>query len=93
MANTYFCDQQIIMFEFLKTLLIIIWVFYALKLVVRWIFPRVLPWLMQQMVKKAVKRQQSNETDFRVNTPKEKPTKSHSKKVVGEYIDFEEIED
>lgn len=93
MSNPYFCDSQIIMFEFLKTLLIILWVYYALRLVMRWIFPKVLPWLMQQLVKKAMRQEQFTQPNGQRRAQNQKSTKPKSKKVVGEYIDFEEIED
>ena len=91
------------MFEFLKTLLIILWVYYGLKLMARWLFPRVLPWMMKQVFKRAAQSNQSfgpqNGSPFdsfsdrfseKKQQNKERPK---SKKVVGEYIDFEEIDD
>lgn len=91
------------MFEFLKTLLIVLWIYYALKLLVRWLFPRMMPWLIKQLFKRAVKSnqpfgpQKNNPFDSFSNhssgMKREKKENPQSKKVVGEYIDFEEIED
>ena len=91
------------MFEFLKTLLIILWVYYALKLLARWLFPRVLPWMMRQVFKRAAQSNQSFGPKsgapfdpFTTHFSEKKQQKKEnpkSKKVVGEYIDFEEIDD
>ncbi len=72
---------------FLKTILIILIVWYLIKFVARLL----MPFLLKKMVQKVQK-------DFTQpppsNTPKSdpKPPKK-DKKVVGEYIDFEEIKD
>jgi hypothetical protein len=91
------------MFEFLKTLLIVLWIYYALKFLVRWLFPRILPWMMKQIFKRAAQSNQpfgsQNGTAFDSFTNRasgdkhDKKENPKSKKVVGEYIDFEEIED
>lgn len=91
------------MFEFFKTLLIILWIYYALKLVMRWLFPRILPWIMKQLFKKVTRSHQTFGSESRTSfdsfsdqssgfdgARKDNPK---SKKVVGEYIDFEEVED
>ena len=91
------------MFEFLKTLLIILWIYYAIKLLMRWLFPRILPWMMKQIFKKAIDSNQSfgpqgssvfesfSKPESGAKTSKGRTPKS--KKVVGEYIDFEEIDE
>jgi len=104
LGNSYFCHSLVHMFEFLKTLLIILWIYYALKLVVRWLFPRMIPWMMKQLLKRAAG---SNNQAFgskkgspfgpfadqAFDTKQDKKENPKSKKVVGEYIDFEEVED
>lgn len=91
------------MFEFLKTLFIVLWVYYALKLIVRWLFPKMLPWMMKQIFKKAVGTDHpfGPESDHSAdsfstgasNFNTNKHSRPKSKKVVGEYIDFEEVDD
>lgn len=91
------------MFEFFKTLLIVLWIYYAIKLLMRWLFPRILPWMMKQIFKKAIGSNQSfgrqGTSSFESFSKKESGSKANkhdtpkSKKVVGEYIDFEEIDD
>lgn len=91
------------MFEFIKTVLIILWIYYAIKLMMRWLFPKILPWMMKQIFKKALGSNQSfgsqDASAFDSFSTKEPGTKTNksstprSKKVVGEYIDFEEIEE
>ncbi|MEY2997362.1 MAG: DUF4834 domain-containing protein [Flavobacteriaceae bacterium] len=91
------------MFEFLKTLLIILWIYYAIKLLMRWLFPRILPWMMKQIFKKAIGSNQSfgpqGSSVFESFSKPESGAKTNkrstpkSKKVVGEYIDFEEIDE
>ena len=99
----YFYVILISMFEFLKTVLIILWVYYALKLIARWLFPKMLPWIMKQIFKKAVgsdqpfgpQRDHSADSFSRgaSNFDKHKQSRPKSKKVVGDYIDFEEVDD
>ena len=91
------------MFEFLKTLLIILWVYYAFKLLIRWLFPRVLPWMMKKLLNRAARSNpsfgQQSGNSFDAYTAQDSEFKNHkkenpkSKKIVGEYIDFEEVED
>ncbi|WP_420601368.1 DUF4834 family protein [Flagellimonas sp.] len=83
----------------LQTILIVILVYYGLKLLLKWLAPK----LMNYAVKKTQERfgqQFGNYQDFRSNTPNEGETtvskkpfrKSNPSKKVGEYIDFEEID-
>ncbi len=88
------------MITFLKTILIILLVYYTLKFSFRFFGP----YLMRFIAKKASQRfenafggnpfQQPNETSSG-NTSFDKVPKKNtrtSKKVVGEYVDFEEID-
>ncbi|MBO0323361.1 DUF4834 family protein [Muricauda sp. CAU 1633] len=83
----------------LKTILLLILVYYAVKLLLKWLAPR----LLNYAVKKTEERfgqQFGNYQDFGHTAANEgdttihkKPTqKSNPSKKVGEYIDFEEID-
>lgn len=76
---------------FIRTLLIIIFIYYAIKILAR-LF---LPFLMRKMMQKAGENlnrqaQQFQQQQQQQSAPKkEMPT---SKKKVGEYVDFEEVD-
>ncbi|MGX1930385.1 DUF4834 family protein [Flagellimonas sp. 2504JD4-2] len=83
----------------LQTILVVILVYYAVKLLAKWLAPK----LLNYAVKKTQQRfgeQFGNYQDFGNNTPNEGETtvskkpfkKSNPSKKVGEYIDFEEID-
>lgn len=83
----------------LQTILFVILVYYALKLLAKWLAPK----LFNYAVKKTNERfgeQFGNYQDFSDNTAREgettiskkPPRKSNPSKKVGEYIDFEEID-
>ena len=65
---------------FVKTLLIIILIFYAFELIIRWIFKRKMKKLQQRM-------QQGSQ-----DTPSNEDKNPHIDPSIGEYTDFEEIE-
>ena len=77
---------------FFKTVLIIVLVYVALRFLAKLL----LPYLMRYI---AMKAGQKMETAFKgfggfqeQNTPEPQPVEKKSKNVVGEYIDFEEID-
>ncbi|MEC3964698.1 DUF4834 family protein [Flagellimonas halotolerans] len=85
----------------LQTILIVILVYYGLKLLLKWLAPK----LLNYAVKKTSERfgqQFGNPQDFDDSHTKEKegetiiskkpPRRSNPSKKVGEYIDFEEID-
>lgn len=83
----------------LQTILVVILVYYAVKLLAKWLAPK----LLNYAVKKSQERfgqQFGNYQDFRTNPGNEGETtiskkpfkKSNPSKKVGEYIDFEEID-
>ncbi|MGW9686122.1 DUF4834 family protein [Flagellimonas sp. 2504JD1-5] len=83
----------------LQTILVAILVYYALKLLAKWLMPK----LFNYAVKKTQQRfgqEFGNYQDFGQNARKEEETtiskkpfkKSNPSKKVGEYIDFEEID-
>ena len=88
--------------EFLQTVLIILIVLVAIRLLWKTFGKTVLKWLgmkaMQRVQKSFEKRTGFNtgqnpfQTQQSTSTQKSTPLKSNEKKKVGEYIDFEEID-
>ena len=83
----------------LKTILIVILVYYGFKFLMKWLAPK----LLNYAVKKTSERfgqQFGNPQDFdngqdnegETTISKKPPRKSNPSKKVGEYIDFEEID-
>ncbi|GMN05378.1 hypothetical protein MTsPCn5_07660 [Croceitalea sp. MTPC5] len=83
----------------LQTILILIFVYYGIKLLLKWLAPRLLHYAAKKTQEK-FGQQFGNYEDFNQNTTKEGQTtvnkrpfrKSNPSKKVGEYIDFEEID-
>ncbi|NNJ89319.1 MAG: DUF4834 family protein [Eudoraea sp.] len=85
---------------FLKTLLIIILVYYLLRIIGRWLAPRVFNYAAKKTERHF--REAFEQANMRGNTSNQKVHDLHnsnkttgskgSSKDVGEYIDFEEIE-
>jgi hypothetical protein len=76
---------------FLKTILILIFIYYAIKIALKLFAPMI----VQQVVKKAEQsfyEQQQNRQQQYQQADTGATDKPKEKKVVGEYIDFEEIE-
>ena len=76
----------------IKVLLLILIIFYS----VRFISRLLLPLLFRTMVKKATRHMRPNEPKRRegeVSVDKASKQKKHSNSSVGEYVDFEEIDD
>ena len=79
----------------LRTLLIILVVYYGLKLVARYVFP----YLLKRAVSKVQKNmnsqhtQQEDKSKVGQTTVNYKPKTSSGNSKPGEYIDFEEIDD
>ena len=71
---------------FLRTIFVILIIWYCLKLIFRWL----LPFLLNKTVQKA---QQDFKQPPYTQQPNPSETLYKSKKVVGEYIDFEEVKD
>lgn len=80
----------------LKIILIILCVYYGLKLITRYLGPVLLRYMTkkagQQFQKHFEQFNQQHQTNHKQQTTSPKSAKKSSKKVVGEYIDFEEIE-
>lgn len=77
---------------FLKTILIIVLVYVTLRFLIRLAFP----YFMRYVAKKAGQKMENAFKGFQEsqnsNRPKPQPVEKKTKKVVGEYIDFEEID-
>ena len=83
----------------LQTILVLILVYYGIKILLRWLAPRLLNYAVKKTTQRfgeqfgnaqeyTSPRQQTGKTVVdRKTTPKSNPSKK-----VGEYIDFEEIE-
>jgi hypothetical protein len=78
--------------ENMETFLYIVLGFYLLG----WLCKRVLPWLLVFVVQRWAKKQMGSPSNFEFGTPAPQPAPakkaSKTADVVGEYIDFEEIE-
>ncbi|MEC4116209.1 DUF4834 family protein [Myroides phaeus] len=84
---------------FIKTLLIIVLVYYAFKFAMRYLFPLLLMKVAKKAGQNFQERQQQQYNQYRENQSQQaKPNNSsdnqvpRSTKVVGEYIEFEEID-
>ena len=83
---------------FLRTILIIMLVYYGLKLIARYLFP-VLFNKMMNNVEKKVRQQQGYQKPQDISkegetTIERKPVQNkESNKNVGEYVDYEEVDD
>ncbi|MFC4220390.1 DUF4834 family protein [Flagellimonas marina] len=83
----------------LQTIFILILVYYAAKLLLKWLAPRLIQYAMKKTEEK-FGQQFGSYQDFGENTTAEGDTtiyknttrKSNPSKKVGEYIDFEEID-
>ncbi|MBJ60018.1 MAG: DUF4834 domain-containing protein [Flavobacteriales bacterium] len=76
----------------LKVILLILIIFYSVRFISRLLFPL----LFRTMVKKASRNMRSNEPKRRegeVSINKSSKQKKQSNTSVGEYVDFEEIDD
>ena len=77
--------------ENMETFLYIVLGFYLLA----WLFKRVFPWLLVFVVQRWAKKQMGSPSSFEFGTPAPQPAPAKktgkTSKVVGEYIDFEEI--
>ncbi|MBO0330028.1 DUF4834 family protein [[Muricauda] lutisoli] len=83
----------------LKTILIVILVYYGLKFLMKWLAPKLLNYAVKK-TNERFEQQFGSHQDFGNEGPKEgetsiskkPPRKSNPSKKVGEYIDFEEID-
>lgn len=83
----------------LQTILVVILVYYGLKLLLKWLAPKMIGYAVKK-TQERFGQQFGNFQDFenssgktKTNTRAQKPfRKSNPSKKVGEYIDFEEID-
>ena len=81
----------------LKTVLIILLIYFGFKIFIKWFGPLILKWFLKRIGQKF--QQQFNgqaapnaQKKGKVNIDSDKPKTSNSNKKVGEYIDFEDID-
>ena len=79
--------QQASVVGFLRTILIIIGIYYAFKFLARLLLPFLMRKMIQKFEKKIHNQQQQNSQSH--SKPENKTTSTNN---VGDYIDFEEIE-
>ena len=75
--------------SFLRTLLIFLAIYYAFRLIVRFLFPRVLKWFVNKQQQNF--RDQTNPRNQEKRSKKNQ-TKSHTEGI-GDYVDYEEVKD
>jgi len=79
----------------LRTIFIILIVYYIIKFVGRLAFPHIMNRLMQKMENKMREQQEQtnpNETKIGETVIDKKPQNKTSNDTVGEYVDFEEVD-
>lgn len=77
---------------FVKTLLIFAGIYYALKFLLRFLFP----WLVKNFLKKQFSNynnQQSSQSSSFQDTTRKQEEKKAKKDQLGEYVDYEEIKE
>ena len=75
--------------SFLRTLLIFVAIYYAFKLIVRFLFPIGLKWFVKKQQQK-FNNQDNPESSSQKS--KKNQTKSHTESI-GDYVDYEEVKD
>jgi len=78
----------------MKIIFIIVAIFFVLKLLTRYLGPLLLMYASKKINKK-INEQFKSTQDFQKtenHPPNNNPKKQNSKKTIGEYIDFEEID-
>jgi hypothetical protein len=84
--------------DVLETILIILLVYFAFKLLIKWFGPLLLKYFLRKMGKrfeqqfKQQKRPSAREKEGKVSIDKKPETRRTSNKDVGEYIDYDEID-
>lgn len=85
--------------EVLRVVLIVLLIYFGLKLFIRWFGPILLRWVLKKIGKKFEQRfhqydptRSQKRTEGEVTIDKKPKNKRKSKNDVGEYIDYEEID-
>ena len=73
--------------SFVRTLLIFVLIYYAFKLVIRFLFPIILNWFLKKN-----KNQFHNDSNTANTNSSKKANKSRTEKL-GDYVDYEEVEE
>ncbi|WP_029034914.1 DUF4834 family protein [Salinimicrobium terrae] len=85
--------------QVLKVILIVLLIYFGLKLIFRWLGPIILRWVLKKIGKKFQQRfsqfdsgREQQRRQGEVSIDKKPKRKQKSKNDVGEYIDYEEID-
>ena len=85
--------------EVLKVVLIVLLIYFGLKLIIRWLGPILLRWFLKKIGKKFEQKfsnfdptGQQQQQEGEVTIEKKPKKRGKSKNDVGEYIDYEEID-
>ena len=90
--------QEAGLMNFIRTILIILLIYYALKIIGRYVFPIFLKKMMNNVEKKFNNQQfgdqgqKSSVKEGETVIDKAPNTKSNTNKDVGEYVDYEDVE-
>lgn len=79
--------------QLIRTILIIIIVYYLVKLFARYVLPLIARYFIKKSIKNFENQNQANSPKNGEVNIKYKPDKTKSLDNLGEYIDYEEIED
>lgn len=88
--------QEAEIMSFLRTILIILLVYYAVKLIARYMAPIIIKRAASKFEERVKQQQQSTTNQSKVGETvidKKPNSKSNSGNSVGEYVDFEEVDD
>ena len=87
------------MTQVLRVILIVLLIYFGLKLIFRWLGPVILRWMLKKIGKKFEQRfnhfdpqREQKRQKGEVSIDKTPKSKRKSKNEVGEYIDYEEID-
>lgn len=85
--------QQAGLLTFIRTILIIVAVFYGIKLIFRFLLPYLLRYLVKKQQSKFREKGGDNRENFEDDQNKKQSKSTKPKENLGEYVDFEEIDD
>ena len=85
--------------QFLETVLIIILIYFAVKILLRFLTPYIMKYFAKKITKRFGKgfggppnTKQTNKTEGSISIDKTPPQSKKSNNSVGEYVDYEEID-
>lgn len=90
--------QEASLSEVLRVVLIVLLIYFGLKLLIRWLGPLLLKYILRKVGKQFEKKfshfdtSQTSKTEGEVSIEKKPKSRRKPDKDVGEYIDYEEID-